>query len=915
MNSTQLCVFKNRVKHSLCSLTHSSCFSNSHIFLQQNKMELIQQNYNDNFVDYASNSPPSSPDICSIVGDPQLSPRLGCEYQVEVPSMIKQTARFQFQMNPVDSEVVHDNSLSFAIGLPISVMWIRSDVEDSGDNDGSTDNVIEPEKASSVKKSRISSQGDKSKSYIMAPGTLSTSWSDADARSFLLGLFIFGKNFIKIRRFLENKRMGEILSFYYGKFYKSDEYRRWSSCRKLKGRKCKTGEKLFTGLRQQELLSRLLPHVSEESRDNLLQVSKSYTEGSTFLEEYISSLKSAVGIGVLVEAVGIGKGKEDLTRLHVEPRKNNRMFPAPASKDWASLRPNDILNFLTGGFRLSKAKSNDLFWEAVWPRLLARGWHSEQPKNQGYVSTKDYLVFLTPGVKKFSRRKLVKGDQYFDCVTDVLSKVVSEPNLLELEEEAKAGSSNDEERDKVLNEDHQSDSRHHCYLKPRASTYNTDRTKFVVIDSSLVHGGKSSDLRKSKSLPGNSLDKVQADAAGITCKGVKHMNKASHKKDMSKSIEQKLTKFTVIDTSLLYKGKLLKVRKLRYLPVELEDASKMDGLSSKSKGSSFDDNSPCEVEAKMPIYGKKNISNTDCRKGISGRDATNKKEAFDNRDDHASKTAASNQNQKTQVVDDNKLIRNIKHQFSRRARSGHSNHPVPPIKRRRLTACVNDETNRVLENSSGCLGSEKLAFSRPLGFPDANKSVGDPFSHHQSESPISSLPDGSVGENNEESIFNEICRISRGKVEKCESQSPMPENGEMMAIVEEDAKPLKANDPCLTSNAQVVVEKPLRTSDDVGSTEQQPDINPRRQSTRNRPLTVRAMESLANEFFHEERKQQKRKTIKTPKDPFSPCRRARSKVKKMQQHYSSDHEAAVSVEEKHLKEDCSVSQSICMPLD
>ncbi|KAE9598131.1 hypothetical protein Lalb_Chr15g0077271 [Lupinus albus] len=648
------------------------------------------------------------------------------------------------------------------------------------------------------------------------------------------------------------------------------------------------------------------------------QVSKSYTEGGASLEEYISSLKSAVGIGVLVEAVGIGKGKEDLTRLHVEPRKNTRMFPAPASKDWASLRPNDILNFLTGGFRLSKAKSNDLFWEAVWPRLLARGWHSEQPKNQGYISTKDYLVFLTPGVKKFSRRKLVKGDHYFDCVTDILSKVVAEPNLLELEEEAKAGSSNDEEPDKVLNEDHQSDSHHHCYLKPRASTYNTDRTKFVVIDSSFVHGDKSSDLRKSKSLPGNSVDKVQADAAGITCKGVKHMNKASQKKDMSKSVEQKLTKFTVIDTSLLYKGKLLKVRKLRYLPVELEDGSKVkvDGLSSKSKGSSFDDDSPYEAEANKPIYGKKNINSTDCRKGMSGRDATNKKEAYDNRDDHASKTAENNQNQKTRVFDDNQLIRNIKHQFSRRARSGHSNHPAPPIKRRRLTACVNDETNRVLENSSGCLGSEKLALSQSLSFPDANKSVvGDPFSHHQSRSLISSLPDRSVEENNEESIMNEICRISCGKVEKCKSQSLIPENGETMAIVEEDGTSLKANDPCLTSNAQVVVEKPLRTSDDVGSTEQQPDINPRRQSTRNRPLTVRAMESLANEFFHEEMKQ-KRKNIKTPKDPFSPCRRARSKVKKMQQHYSSDHdETAVSVEEKHLKGDCSVSQSICMPLD
>ncbi|CAL0308563.1 unnamed protein product [Lupinus luteus] len=770
-------------------------------------MESIQQNYNDNFMECAPNSPPSSHDIYDIVGEPQLSPRLGREYQVEVPSTIKETERFRFQMNPADSEVVHDHSLSLAIG------------------------------------------------------TLSSSWGDADAKTFLLGLFIFGKNFIKIKRFLENKRMGEIMSFYYGKFYKSDGYRRWSSCRKLKGRKSMIGEKLFTGQRQQELLSRLLPRVSEQSQDTLLQVSKSYVEGNASLEEYIYSLKSSVGLGVLVEAVGIGKEKEDLTSLHVEGRKINRVFPIPTSKDWASLRPNDILKLLTGGFRLSKKKSNDLFWEAVWPRLLARGWHSEQPKNQGYFSTKDHLVFLTPGVEKFSRRKLVKGNHYFDCVTDVLSKVVAEPNLLELEEEARVDCSNDEDPEKRPNEDHHSDSRRHCYLKPRAFTYNTDRTKFMVIDSSLVHGGNSSDVRKSKSLPGNSVGKIDADAAGITYNEIKPMSKACHKKNMSKSLKQKLTKFTVIDTSLLYKGKLLKVGKMRYLPVELEDSSKMDDLSSKSKGSFSDNNSPYEAEANMPIYNKKDISNTDYPKGLSSRDATNQKAAHDNQDDHASKIAESNRNQKTCVFDDNQLVRTTKHQFSRRARSCHSNRRVPPVKRRRLTACVNYETNCILENSSGCLGSEKLSLSQSSSFPDANKNVRDPFSHHQNGGSIASSADGNVEENSEEITINEIYSNSCGKVDKCESQSPMSKSTEMIAKVEEDRKSVKTNDRCLTSNTHEAIEKPLRISNDVGSMEQQPDIDihPRRQSTRNRPLTVRALESLANDFFQEEMKQKRKK--------------------------------------------------------
>ncbi|KAK7258882.1 hypothetical protein RIF29_24471 [Crotalaria pallida] len=759
-------------------------------------------------------------------------------------------------MNPADSEVEHDSSLSFAIGLPIPVMWIRNNVEDSGDNDGTT-NVIEsaktyivkrrnepasgkelkPNNFQSVMTTRDSSKSghtDKSKNYIMAPGTLSSSWSDADAKSFLLGLFIFGKNFVQIKSFLENKGMGEILSFYYGKFYKSNEYRKWSSCRKLKGRKCLIGEKLFSGRRQHELLSRLLPRVSEESQDTLLQVSKSYTKGNTSLEAYISSLKSIVGLGVLVEAVGIGKEREDLTSHNVELRRNNRVCPAPTSKDWSSLRPDDILRFLTGGFRLSKAKSHDLFWEAIWPRLLAIGWHSEQPKNQGYVCSKDYLVFLTPGVKKFSRRKLVKGDHYFDSIPDVLSKVVAEPSLLDLEEDAKVGSSNDEEPEKGPNDDHQSDSHRHRYLQPRASTNNTDHLEFMVIDSSLVHRGKSS---KSKSLPGNSVHKVEADAVVITYKGVKRMSSANQKNPTHECINQKLTKFTVIDTSMLYKGKLLKVRKLRYLPVELEDASKMDGLSRKSKG------------------------DTGCQKGISDRDATNQKEAYDG---IANKMADNHQNELNGLFVDNRLNKTIKHQFSRRARSGHSNDPVLPIKRRRLTACAKDETNRILENSSGGLGSEKLPISQLLNFPDANRKICDPFSHQQSGSFIESSAEGSAGENDEESTLNEIrhgMNITRGRVAKCKSQvPPMSENGEMVAMAEEDGKCLQANDSCLASDTKEVVEKPVRTSHDVGSVEHQPDINPRRQSTRNRPLTVRALESLANDFLHEERKQ-KRKNI------------------------------------------------------
>ncbi|QCE11440.1 uncharacterized protein LOC114183323 isoform X2 [Vigna unguiculata] len=826
-------------------------------------MESIQQNYYDDSVEHESNIPPGSPHISDA--------RVGEEYQVEIPSMIEEAEWLRLLVNPADPEIMGDSSLSFAIGLPLSVTWMHNEGY-LADIDGD----------------KNSDQLAKNKNYVLAPGTLSNSWSEADAKSFLLGLFIFGKNFIKIKRLLENKGMGEMLSYYYGKFYKSDEYRRWSDCRKTKGRKCIMGQKLFSGQRQQELLSRLIPHVSKESQDSLLQVSQSYVEGRVSLEEYILSMKSTVGLGVLVEAVGIGKEREDLTSLDVELGKNNNwVFSAPTSKAWSSLGPSDIIKYLTGGLRLSKAKSNDLFWEAVWPRLLARGWHSEQPQHHSYVCPKDYLVFLIPGVKKFSRRKLVKGDDYFDSVSDVLNKVVAEPGLLELEDETRVGSGN-EEQEKGLNKDDQCNYRRQCYLKPRAST--TDHIKFMVIDTSLMHKGKFSDIMEYKSAPVKLAGKIEANAAGITTKGAKQMRKVNHSKDLSEKVNKKLTKFTVIDTSMLNVGKLLRVRELRCLPVELGCASKRTVLSRERKDSSSSD--------------KKNISNTNSRKGISENHGTSKKEANDKPDNNANKMVERQKNQKIRVSNDNQLKRTVKHQFSRRARADHCNQTVLPIKRRRLTACVKAETSRAIENSSGGLESENLAFSQSSSFLDPNQNLRDSVSLQQNGSSVASPAGGSVEVNNEETILNEKCQhrsSSCVKVEKCESQMLATLNTPQVPLNSKDSghrQCLKANDPYLSSDAQGVVEKPERTSHDVGSVEQQSDTNPRRQSRRNRPLTVKALESLENEFLQVQRKQ-KRKDILPHIDAFSPCRRARTRGKTNLHRRNSDHGTAV-VKEKHL---------------
>lgn len=226
------------------------------------------------------------------------------------------------------------------------------------------------------------------------------------------------------------------------------------------------------------------------------------------LEEYVFSLKDKAGINILIEAVALGKGKKDLTGTALESTKANPSLPVraevPIGKACSSLTSSEIVKFLTGDFRLSKARSNDLFWEAVWPRLLARGWHSEQPSDVVYAGAKQSLVFLVPGVKKFSRR-LEKGIHYFDSVTDVLNKVASEPGLLELEVNGENGSMQNEKCliDPEMEEDQEVslNPRRHSYLQPRNSTYKQHSMTFTVVDTSLYTGEGRVRVRELRSLP------------------------------------------------------------------------------------------------------------------------------------------------------------------------------------------------------------------------------------------------------------------------------------------------------------------------------------------------------------------------------------------------------------------------------
>ncbi|KAI0518646.1 hypothetical protein KFK09_006082 [Dendrobium nobile] len=491
--------------------------------------ELASQN--EKCIAQPSSSNPSSPVSAStddIFGDPIFSPCLGDDYQAEIPCIL------------AESQDLHAFEFPSKTVLSIPIMWVH--IEDNQKEqkdyckytsvstcsaDGFNSNPLPPS-SSALKAERIGSTLDSNKAYTCPtnqinackgccplPESRVSLWSEDEIQCFLLGLYIFGKNLVQVRKFIACKDMKDVLSFYYGNFYRSDAYRRWAECRKSRSRKCIQGQRIFTGWRQQELLSRIQMGRSKEVQDSLLEATKAFHEGRSSLEELVFSLKATVGISALIEAVAIGKGKQDLTGFILDPNKTNQAIHSrteiPTGKACSSLALSDIVKFLTGDFRLSKAKSNDLFWEAVWPRLLARGWHSERPRN---FCSKNTLVFLIPDIRKFSR-KLVKGDQYFDSVTDVLSKVASDPQLLELKTEGaeENGIAKDESLTSVSNH------RHPSYLRPRFANCNAELMKFTVVDTSLVDVAAGSfKLRELRSLPievagHNDMEETNSDSS------------------------------------------------------------------------------------------------------------------------------------------------------------------------------------------------------------------------------------------------------------------------------------------------------------------------------------------------------------------------------------------------------------------
>lgn len=625
----------------------------------------------------------------------------------------------------------------------------------------------------------------------------------------------------------------------------------------------------------------------------------------------------------------------------MEPAKINHEFPVcpklPTGQACSSLTSDDIVKFLTGGFRLSKARCNDIFWEAVWPRLLAKGWHSEQPKNHGYVSSKHSLVFLMPGIKKFSRTKLVKGDHYFNSVTDVLNKVASEPNLIELDsEEYPVGGRNEQDAlapEVTSDQDDLSDHQRPCYLKPRVSTGGLSHVKFTIVDTSLVYGGKSSSIRELRDSPVDfkSISKQTSYSRKIeedtsedelieheTYQKLFHLEKAKHHKRISNDDDSDRMRFTVVDTSLFHGGKSSKLRELRNLPTTVQSSSESTDHLRKTEGNSLENSvgghGPDVID--VPLSGKRKIYKANRHKDARDGGATNQM-LMENKSVTANKMVDSLQESNTMMADENHSEKTILQQFSRRAKSGHPSYIGPLLKRRRLTACVKAETSHVTENCSHGLGSKRRQFGT-MSSPDASKNA---ISSRPQEKRSSNTSVAEEGPEEERSfgILGGNCfgvPTSQEINEKHQTQASCNLNlaeglldsgsRELLIMEVEGSENINIDGPCFPSiEKEKLVPGTLKTSADVGTSEQH--MNHRRQSTRNRPLTIRALESLANGFLNVQRRQ-KNKEVRKRGNPFStPSRKARSRVKVASGHGNVVTGTLAPKEDKGVNVACSVN--------
>ncbi|WOL11831.1 hypothetical protein Cni_G20595 [Canna indica] len=749
---------------------------------------------------------PATPDRNGNFDEPLIYTRIGDEYQVEIPLVATDLDCCELKPHLSKSSKILEVDHHVLIELSSPIMWVQHEgghtrvdqdlANHSEERDGSEsmDSTVLEDKTSTS--TTDPQQLNEHKSYSPLPDSPFSSWSDDDKQSFLLGLYVFEKDLVQVKEFIECKKMGDILSYYYGKFYRSDAYLRWSELRKAKKRRI-LGHRIFTGRRQKELLSRVLPKVPKDAHDTILKAVKTLNVAKNCLQEFVSTLKKTIGMEALVEVIGIGKGEHDLTSIQDPIRSNQSISTCPeipVGKACALLSTQEIIEILTGDLRLSKAKASDLFWEAIWPRLLARGWHSEQP-----IASKNSLVFIIPGIKKFSRKRHMKGHHYFDSVSDILNKVSLDCRLLELET-AESSNVRDENgcvMDTKTVQNGPFDHQHHSYLRPSVRIGNSGHMKFTIVDTSLGQGEEPFKMRELMSLPSDAFSKYNL----ITITG----------------------------------------------EVGSDSSEYSDDSSSEDQGHSDPDTSD---NTELKITNKEIIGSTEHCTSENALTLT-------------SKTLPINGH----ISDDQFFVQDADSHLNSRAKSERESYLAPVAKRKRLTAYKHERTGRgnysFLKRHQGIIDMEEGAQPKLGGKEGSQVTESNPCHRDvQFNIPTSASTDKvDNSASKEESCSTTAIAEATFSNETSQSQTlidlNLPPNSPVDSQIGEHLNSELVGSQHDLNESTVSLPETNQQHEKITETnghQLSSSINSRRQSTRRRPPTIRALESIACGFLQTKRR-------------------------------------------------------------
>lgn len=195
--------------------------------------------------------------------EPTSFPRIGEQHQARIPPLLTEEERLQERQRPasVDHESPEHDKISIESGGFIPIKWVT----EKGDHQ----NQVDDEQNENTENAQL----DPVVPFTPLPSSGENSWGPLEEESFLLSLYIFGKDLVQVKVFMDEKKYNNILPYYYGSFYGSDSFKKWTKGKKIQRRKCGRGKKLFTDQKTlRKFLERLLPLISKETKSLLLKV-------------------------------------------------------------------------------------------------------------------------------------------------------------------------------------------------------------------------------------------------------------------------------------------------------------------------------------------------------------------------------------------------------------------------------------------------------------------------------------------------------------------------------------------------------------------------------------------------------------------------------------------------------------------